>query len=87
MMVKACIEDAGINIVLGAYLIELIIRELYMTIELPISIRKHNLEAILKWYSLAYKDKHPSKIDELTYNLIGVLYYDTLEDEKEALND
>ena len=55
-----------------------------MTIELPISIRKNDLEAILRWYSLAHKDKHPNKVDEATWNLIKVLYNDFIMDDKEA---
>lgn len=54
-----------------------------MTIDIPISIRLHHLEAMLKWYPLAYKDKHPSKIDEITFNLICVMHQDALDDLKE----
>lgn len=54
-----------------------------MTIELPISIRKANLESILRAYSLAHKEKPPKKIDKDTWDLVNVLYNDSIEDEKE----
>jgi len=42
---------------------------------------------VLKWYSLAFKDKHPSRDDEKTYNLFRVIYEDILREDKEGYND
>ena len=52
-------------------------------IDHDVGIYEEHYASILKWYNLAFKDKHPSKADEKTFNLFRVLYYDIVRENKE----
>jgi len=54
-----------------------------MRIDHDIGIYTDHYAKILKWYSLAFKDKHPSKDDEECYNLFNTIYKDMIREEKE----
>ena len=58
-----------------------------MRIDHDIGIYSEHSAMDLKWYSLAFKDKHPSRDDEKTYNLFRVIYEDILREDKEGYND
>ena len=46
-----------------------------------------NYASILRWYNLAFKDKHPSKEDEKTFNLFRVIYDDIVRENKEEYDE
>jgi hypothetical protein len=52
-------------------------------IDHDVGIYEEHYASILKWYNLAFKDKHPSKADEKTFNLFRVIYYDIVRENKE----
>ena len=56
-------------------------------IDFSVGIYQEHLASILRWYSFAYKDKHPSKEDEKTFNLFRVLYEDLVRENKEENDD
>ncbi len=58
-----------------------------MRTEHTIGVYTEHYAMILKWYSLAFKDKHPSKKDEEAYNLFKVIYEDNLRDDEETKDD
>jgi hypothetical protein len=58
-----------------------------VSIELSVSIREEDISRWLKWYSLAFKDKHPSKDDEDCYMLLKVLHTDIVKENKEEQSD
>ena len=58
-----------------------------VSIELGISINKDFFAWILKLYSLAYKDKHPSRPDEEYWELVKVLFRDLQYEDKEEQRD
>ena len=54
-----------------------------VSISLEISVREDDFANVLRWYSLAFKDKHPTKQDEECYNLFRILHKDLQKDNKE----
>jgi hypothetical protein len=58
-----------------------------MRIDHDIGIYSEHYAMVLKWYSLAFKDKHPSRDDEKTYNLFRVIYEDILREDKEGYDE
>jgi len=54
-----------------------------VSISLEVSVREEDLAKVLKWYSLAFKEKHPSKEDETCYNLFKLLHADIQRENKE----
>jgi hypothetical protein len=57
-----------------------------MRIDHDVGIYPEHYAMVLKWYSLAFKDKHPSKADEECYNLFRVIHNDVLREDKEVDN-
>ena len=56
--------------------------------DLAVCFRLEDFAAYLRWYSLAFKDKHPSKADEKMYRKVQVLYDDLeIEEKEEKLQD
>lgn len=53
---------------------------------MTVGIIEEDLARVMKWYSLAFKDKHPSKEDEECYMLFKLLHKD-LKRENEEEND
>ena len=56
-------------------------------IDHDIGIYEEHYERILKWYNLAFKDKHPSKEDEKAFMLFSVLYNDIVRENKEEYDE
>jgi len=54
-----------------------------VSITTSIGIYEDNYAAVLRWYNLAFKGKHPSKKDEETFNLFTVIYTDIVRENKE----
>ena len=54
-------------------------------IEFSVGVYEDHLASIIRWYTLANKDKHPTKEDERTFNLFRVLYEDLARDNKEEI--
>jgi len=54
-----------------------------MRIDHDIGIYPEHYGWILKIYSMAFKDKHPSKQDEEYFNLFRVIHTDILREDKE----
>jgi hypothetical protein len=48
-----------------------------MRIDHDIGIYEEHYASVLRWYNLAFKDKHPSKEDEKTFNY-SISYMRTL---------
>jgi hypothetical protein len=49
--------------------------------EIEINFSSQDFERALKWYGLAFKDRHPSIEDEKIYNKLGVLVDSLRQDE------
>lgn len=58
-----------------------------VSISLEVSVREEDFARILRWYSLAFKDKHPSKDDEQCYNLFNLLHADIKRENEEEKDD
>ena len=56
-------------------------------IDHDVGIYEEHYASILRWYSLAFKDKHPSKEDEKTFNLFRVIYDDIVRENLEDYYD
>ena len=56
-------------------------------IDHDVGIYEEHYASILRWYSLAFKDKHPSKEDEKTFNLFRVIYDDIVRENQEEYDD
>ena len=56
-------------------------------IDHDVGIYEEHYASILRWYSLAFKDKHPSKEDEKTFNLFRVIYDDIVRENKEEYDE
>lgn len=54
-----------------------------VSLALEVNVRKDYFAWILKLYSLAYKDKHPTKTDEEFYELTKVVFRDLVYEDKE----
>lgn len=57
-----------------------------VSIDMTIGVWEEDIARVMKWYSLAFKDKHPSKEDEECYMLFKLLHKD-LKRENEAEKD
>lgn len=62
-----------------------------MRIDHDIGLYPEHYAAVLRWYSLAFKDKHPTKSDEKIYHLFNVVYDDicreALEEKQEEMDN
>jgi len=58
-----------------------------VSISLEISVREEDFANVLRWYSLAFKDKHPTKADETCYNLFRLLHADIQRENQEEGED
>lgn len=58
-----------------------------VSISLEISVREEDFARVMKWYSLAFKDKHPSKEDEECYTLFKLLHKDLKRENEEEKDD
>ena len=58
-----------------------------MTLEVEINFCSSDFDKVLKWYSLAFKGKHPNKEDERVFNKLSVLTDSLRQDEKEEEKD
>lgn len=58
-----------------------------MTLEVEINFCSEDFEKVLKWYSLAFKGKHPNKEDERVFNKMSMLSISLKEDEDEMKED
>ena len=47
-----------------------------MRVDWEVGIYPEHFNRILKWYNLAFKDKHPTREDEEVFNLISLLFND-----------
>ena len=56
-------------------------------IDHDVGIHEEHYAMILKWYNLAFKDRHPSKEDEKTFNLFRVIYDDIVRENLEDYYD
>jgi hypothetical protein len=56
-------------------------------IDHDVGIYEEHYASILRWYSLAFKDKHPSKEDEKTFNLFRVIYDDIVRENQEEYDE
>ena len=56
-------------------------------IDHDVGIYEEHYAMILKWYNLAFKDRHPSKEDEKTFNLFRVIYDDIVREHLEDYYD
>ena len=56
-------------------------------IDHDVGIYEEHYAMILKWYNLAFKDKHPSKEDEKTFNLFRVIYDDIVRENQEEYDE
>jgi len=56
-------------------------------IDHDVGIYEEHYASILRWYNLAFKDKHPSKEDEKTFNLFRVIYDDIVRENQEEYDD
>ena len=54
-------------------------------IEFSVGVYEDHLASIIRWYTLAHKDKHPTKEYERTFNIFRVLYEDLARDNKEEI--
>ena len=52
-------------------------------IGIDINYSSSDFEQTLKWYNLAFKDKHPNKQDERAYHKINMLVESLKQDELE----
>ena len=48
-----------------------------------IGLYAHHFEKVVKWYSLAFQSKHPSKEDEKAYHLFSLIADDLIIQDKE----
>ena len=56
-------------------------------IDHEVGVYTEHYSRILKWYNLAFKDKHPSKEDEKTFHLFNVVYDDLVRANLEEQQD
>lgn len=45
-------------------------------VEFEVGVYNEHFERTLKWYNLAFKDRHPSEVDKAVYDLIKTLVLD-----------
>ena len=55
-------------------------------LEFEIGLYNEHFEKTLKWYNLAFKDRHPSKEDKEVYELINTLVLDMRRQDEEEVN-
>ena len=58
-----------------------------MRIDHDIGIYEEHYASVLRWYNLAFNDKHPRKEDEKTFNLFRVIYDDIIRENIEEYNN
>lgn len=54
-----------------------------MRLEIEVGLYHTDIARCIKWYSTAYKDKHPSKDDEKLWSKLNLFYEDMLLQDKE----
>ena len=54
-----------------------------MRLEIDVGLYHTDLATILKWYQLAFKNKHENKEDERLFQKLTVLYEDMLREDAE----